>query len=119
MLLKDIINKINAKIILLNEESCLNKEYKFIFASDLMSDALAMINNNFEKTIVLTGLCNPQALRTAEMLDIKNIIFVRGKIPDENTVKLAEEMKINLFSTENIMYKTCGLLYTGGLEEAS
>lgn len=86
-----------------------------VFASDLMSDALAMIGDG-EDTLFLTGLCNMQTLRTAEMLDIHHIIFVRDKRPDLVMVDTAKELHLNLYATKKTMFEACGLLYQGGMK---
>lgn len=83
--------------------------------SDLMSDVLAFVK---EQGILLTGLVNPQVIRTAEMMDIRAIVFVRGKNPDEDMIKLAEERDIVLMSTEVPMFVACGILYSNGLVPA-
>ena len=106
--LKDVIN---AFVIYENNEEHI---FEHVFASDLMSDALAMINDG-EETILITGLANMQSLRTAEMLDITTILFVRNKKPDEDMINLAKDLGINLYSTEYTMYETCGKLYENGL----
>lgn len=87
-------------------------EVRTACGSDMMSDVLA-----FAKTqcVLLTGLCNPQVIRTAEMMDIVCIIFVRGKQPDESMIELAEENGIPLISTPHRMFAACGLLYENGL----
>lgn|SRR5690554_2808734 len=79
---------------------------------DLMSDVLAFSQ---EKTLLLTGLTNPQVVRTAEMTDIKFIIFVRGKKPQEETIELAREKRINLYLSPKPLFECCGLLYNEGL----
>ncbi|MFI5358996.1 MAG: hypothetical protein ACHQYO_02995 [Halanaerobiales bacterium] len=79
---------------------------------DLMSDVLAFSQ---EKTLLLTGLTNPQVIRTAEMTDIRFIIFVRGKRPQEETIALAREKGINLYMSPKPMFECCGLLYKAGL----
>lgn len=81
---------------------------------DLMSDVLAFAK---EKILLLTGLINLQVIRTAEMLDIKAIVFVRGKVPTEDMIELAKEKGILLFSTELPLYYACGKLYEAGLRE--
>ncbi len=81
---------------------------------DLMSDVLAFAK---EKILLLTGLINLQVIRTAEMLDIKAIVFVRGKQPTEDMIDLAKEKGIILFSTELPLYYACGKLYEAGLRE--
>lgn len=87
-------------------------EIKSAFASDLMSDVLSLVNGDI---VLLTGLTNIQTIRTAEMKDIKCIIFVRGKIPDESVILLAEEKGICLLSTQYIMFYSCGILFANGL----
>ena len=81
--------------------------------SDLMSDVLAFCR---EKTLLLTGLTNPQVVRTAEMTGIKVIIFVRGKKPQTETVTLAQEKEIALYYSQKSLFESCGLLYAGGLK---
>ncbi|NLJ40150.1 MAG: hypothetical protein GX352_00845 [Clostridiales bacterium] len=80
--------------------------------SDLMSDVLAFVK---EQTLLLTGLNNPQVIRTAEMLDVSAIVFVRGKIPTPDIIEMAIDRDIVLLSTENTLFEACGKLYEGGL----
>lgn len=80
--------------------------------SDMMSDVLAFVK---DQSVLLTGLCNPQAVRTAEMMDIVCIVFVRGKIPDNSIIDLAIERNIALLSTSMRMFEACGILYENGL----
>ena len=80
--------------------------------ADLMSDALAFGEN---KGLLLTGLNNPQCIRTAEMMDIRCVLLVRGKEPDEALVKLANEKDIVVMKTDYSMYTACGRLYQAGL----
>ena len=111
MKLKQLKEVIDAIVIYENNEE---HNYKHGFATDLMSDALAMIDYG-EETILITGLVNMQSLRTAEMLDITTILFVRNKKPDEDMINLAKDLDINLYSTEYTMYEACGKLYAEGL----
>lgn len=83
--------------------------------SDLMSDVLAFVK---DQGLLMTGLINTQVIRTAEMMDICAICFVRGKEPDESLVSLAKEHGVALFSTEHPLYVACGLLYSRGLGNA-
>lgn len=80
--------------------------------SDLMSDVLAFVK---EQGVLLTGLLNPQVVRTAEMMDMEAIIFVRGKEPDGELIRVAEDRDIILMGTEYPMYAACGILYSNGL----
>jgi predicted transcriptional regulator len=82
-------------------------------AADLMSDVLAYAPTS---SVLLTGLINPQVVRTAEMAGILAIVIVRGKRPPAETIRLAEEVGIPLLSTRYTMYEACGLLYRAGLE---
>lgn len=82
------------------------------FASDMMSDVLAFAKN---QDVLISGLCNPQTVRTAVMLDMKCILLVRGKIPTPDMITLARTNDIVLLSTMYKMYTTCGILYEKGL----
>jgi len=83
--------------------------------ADLMSDALAFGEN---KGLLLTGLNNPQSIRTAEMMDMSCVMLVRGKEPDRALVDLANEKDIIVMKTDYSMYTSCGLLYQAGLSGA-
>ncbi len=80
--------------------------------SDLMSDVLAFVK---EQGLLLTGLQNSQVIRTAEMMDMQAVVFVRGKEPDAEMIRVAEAMDIVLLSTEYPMFQSCGILYQNGL----
>jgi hypothetical protein len=94
-------------------EDLATKEITMICASDLMSDVLAFIRKS--ETLLLTGLVNPQVIRTAEFAEIVAICFVRGKKPLLGTVSLAEEKDIPLLATKLSMFDACGRLYAEGL----
>jgi len=80
--------------------------------ADLMSDALAFGEN---KGLLLTGLNNPQCIRTAEMMDIHCVMLVRGKEPDETLISLANDKSIVVMKTDFSMYTACGRLFEAGL----
>ncbi len=80
--------------------------------ADLMSDVMAFVK---DKVLLLTGLVNPQVIRTAELLDIHVIIFVRGKVPGRDMIEMAEESDIILAGTKLPMFISCGKLYEAGL----
>lgn len=84
--------------------------------SDMMSDVLAFVK---EQAVLLTGLVNPQVVRTAEMMDMSCIVFVRGKSPDLSMIELAEQRDIVLIGTELEMFTSCGRLYAHGLRGGS
>ncbi len=108
---KDLLNA----EVLCGEEN-LKKEISSAFACDLMSDVLAYVEDN---TLLLTGLINPQTIRTAEMMDINAIVFVRGKLPNQAIIDLAKENDIVIMTTKHILYESCGILFNKGLKGAS
>lgn len=110
MTIGDIKNQLNAKVLCC--ERHLEKEVHTACGSDMMSDVLAFVK---DQSVLITGLCNPQTVRTAEMMDIICICFVRGKTPDESVIELAEERDIVILATEMRMFEACGKLYEQGL----
>ncbi len=94
----------------------LDVEVSSAFGSDMMSDVLAFVK---DQAVLLTGLLNLQTVRTAMMMDMKCIVFVRGKVPDQNTIELGEQNGMILMSTEERMYSACGKLYQNGLRGES
>ena len=109
MIVKDIIDILDGEIIC---EGDLNTEIKTACGSDMMSDVLAFVK---DQSVLLTGLMNPQVVRTAEMMDMACIVFVRGKMPDQSIIDLAESRDITLIKTRYRMFTACGKLYAGGL----
>jgi predicted transcriptional regulator len=86
------------------------------FGSDLMSDVLCYANDD---AILLTGLTNRQVLNTAEMANMRCVIFVRNKKPSEELVRMAVEMDMLVMSTRLILFECCGILYQHGLAGAN
>ena len=97
-------------------EEYLTKEIHTACGSDMMSDVLAFVK---DQSILLTGLVNSQVVRTADMMDMICIVFVRGKHPDEEMIRLAEERGIALMTTSHRMFTACGLLWENGLRGGS
>lgn len=99
---------------LLTKKNCLDpdREIKGGCSADLMSDVLAYIQPD---AVLLTGLTNPQVVRTAQMADVAAIVFVRGKMPPDETIRLAEESEIPLISSPFGMYELSGRLHQTGL----
>ncbi len=81
--------------------------------SDMMSDVLAYVK---DQAVLLTGLVNAQVIRTAEMMDMKCIVFVRSKRPSQDMIDLAEESGMVVLTTPRRMYEACGILYSNGLK---
>ena len=110
MTIRDIIDILDATLIC--GEELLDTELHSACGSDMMSDVLAFVK---DQSVLLTGLVNPQVVRTAEMMDMRCIVFVRGKVPDESVVELARERDIVLLKTPLRMFTACGRLYEKGL----
>jgi predicted transcriptional regulator len=113
MTLNEIARVLEATV--LSGSSSLELKVNCAFASDLMSDVLAYVR---EDTVLLTGLINKQSIRTAEMLDLPCIVFVRGKKPDGDSIALAQELDLPLISTSFTMYEACGRLFAAGMPSA-
>ena len=79
---------------------------------DLMSDVLAYVK---DQAVLLTGLVNSQVIRTAVMMDMNCIVFVRSKMPTEEMLELAKESGIVIMSCDKRLYEACGILYSNGL----
>lgn len=93
------------------EELC-DTDVRSACGADMMSDVLAFVK---DQSVLLTGLNNPQVVRTADMMDMRCIVFVRGKRPDESVIELAKERSIVLLATDMRMFVACGKLYEKGL----
>ena len=117
MKLKDIVSCLEAETLVVSSEEAPEKEFRFAFATDLMSDALAMIQESPEDTLLISGLANVQTLRTAEMLDLDTIVFVRGKMLSDEIIQMGRDSGLNLYATKCTMYEACGRLYAEGLSE--
>lgn len=89
-----------------------DREIHSACGSDMMSDVLAFVK---DQAVLLTGLCNPQVIRTAEMIDLYCIVFIRGKHPTGEMIAMAQERGIALICTDHRMFNACGMLYEGGL----
>lgn len=111
MRLADIIRITQAHI--LWGEHLADHEIRLAFGADLMSDVLACEIQ--PRTLLITGLANTQVMRTAEMVELAAILFVRGKKPDTKVLEMAKEIGVPVLSTSNNMFETCGILYKHGL----
>jgi len=84
-----------------------------VFAADLMSDVLAFTTPG---ALLLTGLANVQSVITAHVAEVKAVVYVRGKKPDADAVKLAEQKGLPLLASPLSMFTACGRLFTSGLK---
>lgn len=112
MKIKEIAEILNAEI--LTDFSNESTDIKFGFASDLMSDVLSSHAN--KESLLVTGLNNAQVIRTAEMVDMATVIFVRGKKPCKEIIELANENSVTVLATNYTMFRSCGLLLLNGMK---
>ncbi|MEG1499016.1 MAG: hypothetical protein RRX93_06390 [Bacteroidales bacterium] len=113
MKVKDLLLLLNAHIMCGEER--MEQSLEYAFASDLMSDVLTLGENAGKKLLLITGLSNIQAIRTAEMSEIKFVLFVRGKKTSPEMIALAEENQMVLMESPYSMYRAAGLLWKAGL----
>lgn len=111
MTIGEVVKLLDAEI--LCGEDRLDTEIHTACGSDMMSDVLAYAKDH---AVLLTGLVNPQVIRTAEMMDVICVVFVRGKEPTEAMISLAQQRGLVLLSTELRLFPACGILYANGLE---
>ena len=112
MNLREIVRLLQAEV-LVGDGLIDQIEVESCFSADLMSDVLGRSHAN---GILVTGLTNPQAVRTADIADIKAVCVVRGKMPERETLALAQQKDIPLFTTKLTMFEACGVLYSNGLK---
>ena len=111
MKVKEIVSLVAGELV----GAAIDPEYEITkaFASDLMSDVLRF---SMDDTILITGLCNNQTLRTAEMADLRVVLIGRDKQPDEDMIELAEDSDITLIKSRYSIFKLSGILYDAGLK---
>jgi len=110
MHLQDVLKAIDGKVITTDVD--LDVSVQMGCGADLMSDVLAFTHAD---TLLLTGLTNPQVVRTADMAGIRAIVFVRGKLPPPETRTLASERSIPLLASKYTLFETAGRLFEAGL----
>ena len=93
-------------------EDSLSRHVYSACGCDLMSDVLAYVK---DQAVLVTGLVNPQVIRTAVMMDMVCVVFVRSKTPTEEMLELAKESGIVIMTADKRLYEACGILYSNGL----
>jgi len=114
MILEDVKKILEAEVIV--GEELLSRDIKMACGCDLMSDVLSFVKSG---SLLLTGLTNPQVVRTAEMADLAGVCFVRGKIPGTETIEIAKSKNIPLLTTHLLLFESCGRLHREGLSGCS
>lgn len=111
MTIEEIAKALNAQVHC--EGLSMQTQIHTVCGSDMMSDVLAYVK---EQSMLLTGLINSQVVRTAEMMDMLCIVFVRGKQPSPEIVALAQQRGIAVLTTAYPMFTACGILYARGMK---
>jgi hypothetical protein len=112
MTIRDIMKKCDAELV--TGEEFLDREIKAVCASDLLSDVLATDKHDF---ILVTGLCTPQVVRTAELMGSLGVMFVRKKYPPQEAIGMAKVHEVPLICTKHDLFETCCKLAGSGLEQ--
>ena len=110
MTIREIARILDARWLCCEENA--DSPVRYAFASDMMSDVLAFVK---DQAVLLTGLMNTQVVRTAEMMDMRCVVFVRDKKPTPEIVELAKESGIVVLASPKRLYEACGILYSNGL----
>ncbi|MBR0143435.1 MAG: hypothetical protein IJM21_04585 [Clostridia bacterium] len=110
MKISEVKELLDAEVLCCEED--LETELCSACGCDMMSDVLAYVKN---QAVLLTGLVNPQVIKTAEMMDMRCIVFVRSKRPTEDMLRLAAETDLVLLATRFTLFEACGRLYLNGL----
>ena len=97
----------------LTGEDALFMEVETVVASDGMSEILAFAHPG---ALMITGLTNVQSVRTADIANVRAMIYIRGKRPDTRTIDVAREKKIPVLATSLGMFDVCGILRDAGLK---
>ena len=108
----EIQKLLNAEVLTCKDD--LDRDVRSACGSDMMSDVLAYVK---DQAVLLTGLVNMQVIRTAEMMDMVCVVFVRNKVPADDILLLAESKNIVVMKTEERMFDACGILYSAGLRK--
>ena len=110
MKISEIRDLLDAKVL-----CCEELTYREVYSAcgcDLMSDVLAFVK---DQAVLMTGLVNPQVIRTAVMMDMVCIVFVRSKTPTEEMLALARDNGIVIMQSDKRLYEACGIMYSNGL----
>ena len=114
MKLREVQKLLEARV--LGGEEFLDRQIESCCGSDMMSDVLAFTKSN---TLLCTGLTNMQVVRTADMTELSGLVFVRGKVPDQDIVEAVVDDMLPGLLTEYTLFEACGILYAAGIRGCS
>lgn len=112
MNIDQIAEAVSAKVIY-EADVCRDRDIASAVAADLMSEVML---GTVDGSIIVTGLINPQVIRTAEMMNASAVLFVRGKKINDQIIDLARDRGVTVLSSGCTMYEACGRLYSGGIK---
>ena len=112
MKISEMKDLLDAKVLCCEDH--IGREVYSACGCDLMSDVLAFVK---DQAVLMTGLVNPQVIRTAVMMDMVCIIFVRSKTPTEEMLQLARDNGIVIMTCDKRLYEACGIIYSAGLDK--
>ncbi|GAB1457893.1 MAG: hypothetical protein RBT62_06615 [Spirochaetia bacterium] len=110
MKVRDIVKELEG--VLMTGEDLLDVDIQAACGADLMSDVMAFVKEN---VVLLTGLVNPQSIRTADLMDIRVVVYVRGKVPPKDMIAEAASNGMAVIATKYSMFLACGRLYEAGI----
>jgi len=113
MTLEEIKNLLFCQV--LTHDADLSVEVDTVLASDGMSEILAFHRPG---ALMITGLTNIQSVRTADIADVRAIVYIRGKRVNEKAMDLARQKKIPVLTTKLGMFDVCGILREHGMKGA-
>ncbi len=114
MILHNLITKIPFEI--LTKKIQTNISFQYVYASDLLSNALASIN---PYTAWITVQVHQNILGIASIKQCPLILFSEGAKPEDSIISLAEEKEIYLLGSSYPTFELSGLLYCLLKEESS
>lgn len=111
MKISEIARLLNANVV--SGQQFLDREAEYAFSSDLMSDVLTV---EMSKIVLITGMANIQAMRTAEISDALAVILVRNKKASAEMLEIASQNEMVLMEFSGSMFRASGILYNAGLK---
>jgi predicted transcriptional regulator len=111
MKIAEIVSIVNGKI--LCGEDKLEKDVRYAFSSDLLSDVLTISRTGI---VLITGVANLQTVRTAEISEISCVLLVRNKKASGEMIALAREIGLVIVECTGSMFGTSGMLFQAGIK---
>ena len=107
MTLRNLITKIPFNLLTKNID--LDVSFQSVYASDLLSNALATIN---PETAWITVQVHQNILGIASIKQCPVIFISEGATPDETVLSLADEKRIPILASSLPTFELSGILYS-------